>query len=113
MAEKPAKAPDNHCPFGCRTPELDEHGYCRHLIGFTLPGNEKFMEPRVPRFNLQDPPQVVGYFVDGKQKGPVPKNAQLERLTVCSRVYHKNGIPDYVNVDGEPAEAELEEAVAK
>lgn len=25
----------NHCPFGCSMEQLDEHGYCQHLIGFT------------------------------------------------------------------------------
>jgi hypothetical protein len=25
----------NHCPFGCPDSEMDEHGYCKHLVGFT------------------------------------------------------------------------------
>ncbi len=24
----------NKCPFGCQLPDLDEHGYCHHLVGF-------------------------------------------------------------------------------
>lgn len=31
----------NHCPFGCQ--EVDERGYCRHLIGFT--NNGRTLEP--------------------------------------------------------------------
>lgn len=29
---------DNHCPFGCEVSELDDHGYCDHLVGFTNDG---------------------------------------------------------------------------
>lgn len=25
----------NYCPFGCRLEDLDENGYCEHLVGFT------------------------------------------------------------------------------
>jgi hypothetical protein len=32
------KKPDNHCPFGCGDSDLDSHGYCDHLIGFTNDG---------------------------------------------------------------------------
>lgn len=32
------KRPDNHCPFGCTEADLDSHGYCDHLIGFTNDG---------------------------------------------------------------------------
>ncbi len=28
----------NHCPFGCTKGELDEYGYCSHLVGFTNDG---------------------------------------------------------------------------
>jgi hypothetical protein len=35
----------NFCPFGCTSDELDEHGYCRHLIGFT--NDKKNFEPMV------------------------------------------------------------------
>lgn len=33
----------NYCPFNCHESELEEHGYCCHLIGFTNDG--KIMEP--------------------------------------------------------------------
>jgi hypothetical protein len=32
----------NHCPFGCDKGELDEYGYCQHLVGFT--NDKKTME---------------------------------------------------------------------
>jgi len=35
----------NFCPFGCEDEQLDEHGYCRHLIGFT--NDKKNFEPMV------------------------------------------------------------------
>lgn len=34
---------ENHCPFGCETEKLDEHGYCHHLVGFT--NDKKVFEP--------------------------------------------------------------------
>jgi len=34
----------NHCPFGCADEQLDKHGWCRHLIGWTEDG--KTFEPR-------------------------------------------------------------------
>jgi hypothetical protein len=33
------------CPFGCGVKESDDHGYCRHLVGFTK--DQKFYEPIV------------------------------------------------------------------
>lgn len=35
MAAKFAGVNKNWCPFGCPDDELDEYGYCYHLIGFT------------------------------------------------------------------------------
>src|SRR5260370_40383744 len=35
----------NFCPFKCAPEELDEHGYCRHLVGFT--NDKKTFEPMV------------------------------------------------------------------
>lgn len=29
---------ENHCPFGCPDENLDELGYCEHLVGFTSDG---------------------------------------------------------------------------
>ncbi len=30
----------NHCPFGCKEADLDEWGYCHHLVGFAFRGAE-------------------------------------------------------------------------
>lgn len=35
----------NACPCGCTEQQLNEHGYCRHLIGWSNDG--KFYEPRM------------------------------------------------------------------
>lgn len=40
---------DNHCPFGCCLADLDEHGYCRHLVGFTNDGKTYEAQIRGPR----------------------------------------------------------------
>lgn len=45
---------ENHCPYGCQHSDLDERGYCVHLVGFT--NDRKIYEPivhvkRVPREN--------------------------------------------------------------
>jgi hypothetical protein len=34
----------NYCPFGCEKEDLDDHGYCEHLIGFKN-GKSKKYEP--------------------------------------------------------------------
>jgi hypothetical protein len=31
----------NACPFGCEDHELDAEMYCRHLVGFTDPSNDR------------------------------------------------------------------------
>lgn len=71
----------NFCPFGCQEEDLDDHGYCNHLAGFTLPDDQKTYEPMVMD------PQKEKRVVDGRRKLPVPKNAKLERITTCYRVY--------------------------
>lgn len=56
----------NHCPFGCQgvasedaPGDLDERGYCRHLVGFTNDG--KKYEPLVRNVGGQvDKCQVLG-----------------------------------------------------
>jgi hypothetical protein len=36
----------NFCMFGCDDSDLDDNGYCRHVVGFTKDG--KVMEPFLP-----------------------------------------------------------------
>ena len=68
----------NFCPFGCRDEDLDDHGYCDHLVGFTTDG--KMLEP-----------MSVGPYgykvVDGKHPEPVLSTDKLERITTSYRVY--------------------------
>ncbi len=56
----------NACPFGCEDVELDENGYCRHLVGFTE--DKKHYEP-----------MVVGR--DGRRVVQVPMVRDEERST--------------------------------
>ena len=67
----------NACPFGCELEELDEHGYCRHLVGFTTDG--KVLERQ----------RLVGdrRQVFGNEKEPVRKGDVLVQITTSSRVY--------------------------
>jgi hypothetical protein len=79
----------NACPFGCGTKDLDEHGYCYHLVGFTVPGNDKVMEVFEPGDHEFASLAVRGgkRFVNGQKTVPVPPKARLVLITVCSRVY--------------------------
>jgi hypothetical protein len=68
----------NFCPFGCTMEDLDDHGYCRHLVGFTNDG--KTMEPT----SINDMGRQITL---GAVKQPVVKGDQLVPITVSSRVY--------------------------
>lgn len=72
----------NFCPYGCETGDLDENGYCYHLVGFTVPGVDKVMEPQVMgphgRYQIQLPRERVR------------PTDHLEKITVSSRVYRKD-----------------------
>jgi hypothetical protein len=70
----------NFCPHGCTDEELDDNGYCRHLIGFTTDG--KIMEPMVTDARGRR-------YVDGSKSSAVPPGSTLERITTCHRVYHR------------------------
>ncbi len=76
--------PPNFCPYGCEAHELNDNGYCHHLVGFTNGG--KFYEPRV----INDTGREQ---VDGKNKVPLKKGMTLEEITVSARVYSKKGNP--------------------
>jgi hypothetical protein len=68
----------NACPFGCEDNELDELGYCHHLVGFTKDG--KYME--VLTKDSRGRP-----YVSGVHKALVKKTDKLERVTTSFRVY--------------------------
>ncbi len=75
----------NACPFGCTIEDLDDNGYCHHLVGFTNDG--KAMEPMVVDEKTQK--RVVRVpLKDGKPiLAPVLKGDHLEPISVSSRVY--------------------------
>jgi hypothetical protein len=71
----------NFCPHGCRDDELDENGYCRHLVGFTndpKPGG--VMEPMV----VNDKGRRV---VMGGSPQKVLKGDTFVQITCSYRVY--------------------------
>ena len=79
----------NFCPFGCADEQIDDKGYCPHLVGFTTDG--KAMEPVV-----QMTPDFEGastyVAVLGSRRELVRKDDELVRITVSSRVYRKVAI---------------------
>ncbi len=80
----------NFCKFGCTDEDLDDNGYCRHLVGFTIPGNEKLYEPMVMNEKGRRLVQVKYVEKNGKSVPvyeEVQKGDKLERITNCSRVY--------------------------
>lgn len=80
----------NFCPFGCEDSQLDEHGYCKHLVGFT--NDKKFYEPMI--FDPTRQARVVRVKMTVDENGkPVPqlepcqKGDKFEEITISSRVY--------------------------
>lgn len=75
----------NLCPFGCTSQELDDFGYCRHLIGFTQPQNPKQFETFMP----PDKEDGMRRRVDGKQIRPVKPGDVVVPISSAagSRVY--------------------------
>lgn len=67
----------NACPFGCSDENLDQNGYCYHLVGFSA--DQKTMEPMV----LENGFRVVR----GKQRQPLKKGDKLVKITTNYRVY--------------------------
>ncbi len=53
----------NHCPFGCTKGDLDEYGYCVHLVGFT--NDKKTIETIKPWKRMN---HVTGEWVETGDK---------------------------------------------
>jgi hypothetical protein len=71
----------NFCMFGCDDSDLDDNGYCRHVVGFTKDG--KVMEP-----------------VLGSRPEPILPGDKLVRITTDSRVYREQPpLPDQLTED--------------
>ena len=90
----------NACPFGCTFTQLDENGYCHHLIGFTNDGvNYEPMKKVAGRRVVQVATKEVGEEIDPedgtavKILQPVLEKIQawdkLVQITVSSRVYRE------------------------
>lgn len=74
----------NACPFGCDDGDLDEHGYCRHLVGFTPPGRRDVYEHMPPP---EEGAGVLRRAVDGNDVRKVQPSDKLVRITTSCRVY--------------------------
>lgn len=81
------------CPFKCREKQMDAQGYCKHLVGFTIPDSEPLMyEPFKERVDAKG--KETGYrFTDGSDPRPVKKKDELVRITTSYRVYREEGEP--------------------
>ncbi len=102
----PVKA-ENHCPLKegkkCRDPELDENGYCRHLVGFMnvdpdrpLIGQKIDAIVRTKRNLLQVDSTIERQYQDGDMLVN-PESIQiiegvrhLVKKWVSARVYREN-----------------------
>ncbi len=73
----------NFCPFGCEEADLDDHGYCKHLVGFT--NDQKNYEPMREGKNRDGSPAARKVF--GNESKPVLKTDQLVQITTSYRVY--------------------------
>lgn len=76
----------NFCPFGCDVEDLDENGYCYHLVGFTNDG--KMME----RFVYDS--SVGRRRVLGNKKERVTQSHRLVQITTSCRVYDPKANPE-------------------
>lgn len=81
----------NACPYGCDMEDIDDNGYCKHLVGFTNDG--KGMEPMVMDDRGRRMVRVKSEITDeGKTRRllePVLKTDKLVKITVSSRVYRE------------------------
>lgn len=119
------KAPkDNHCPCGCLLVELDELGYCYHLIGFSNDG--RVVEPLQSRLKWspveKDWVEDGAVMVNGReseqiQEGDIlvnPEFLQIDPLNgtqhmakkwVSFRVYNPDGHEDRSPIPYKPEAA--------
>lgn len=119
LAKKNAKNGQkvNACPFGCTVAQLDEVGFCKHVVGITLPGDQTRFEPMIRRRGRRvvqvDRERIPTGDMNGDGEpefewGPpryekVQPGDVLVRITSSARVYREN-VP-------EPARQPAAEAV--
>ena len=111
----------NFCPYGCDDLDLDEHGYCYHLIGFTLPGDRTKYEPLLPPVKDWDDPQdhdglskEMGFLCRTHEagvrktgcgkRGKVQKGDVLVDITCSCRVYRDIDRPEWAVRRDKPTE---------
>jgi hypothetical protein len=92
----------NFCPFGCTDEELDQHGYCKHLIGFT--NDKKTYEPMIWD-GVRQSRIVRVKMVQDKDGKPIPqlepcqKGDKFVQVSVSSRVYRNTeATPELLDV---------------
>jgi hypothetical protein len=133
MQWKNAGGVPNLCPYGCPDEDLNEHGYCYHLIGFAncdQMGGKPKVGARVERMTVvkgknQDYVQVHVPFKK-VQVGPgkikrvydydrIQKSDILHQISTSYRVYRNIPRPDYLPreeiqvADDEPEEELIED----
>lgn len=78
----------NACPFGCEPGDLDEMGYCDHLVGFTN-NSEKECKAGKGEMEPMGKDTQGRRKVFGADKAPVKKNDVLVQITTSYRVYRE------------------------
>jgi hypothetical protein len=113
----------NFCPFGCNDSALDEHGFCRHVVGITLPADKRRYEPMIRLDNgrrqirvkmAPDPevPDSPDHLIPQYEK--VAQTDRLVRISTSYRVYRpaEGEMPvDTEEVKTKDLDAVLEELV--
>lgn len=122
LAAKSIGANPNLCPFGCPDDDLDEHGYCFHLIGFTNDKKRIELMKRLPNgYTAVQVPYTV------KRLGPkhvkriyqydrVLPTDELRQISVSWRVYRNIERPveffqEDIQVPDEDLDEDAEELV--
>jgi hypothetical protein len=86
--------------IGCEDEELDEHGRCRHLVGYTDPDNRRMFFKRIVIDHvggISTPPRRIRPMetLNGANPEMVLKTDVTDRITTCHRVYRADGQAPY------------------
>lgn len=76
----------NACQFGCETEDLDDKGFCRHMVGFADPKIPGMFHPQTPRYS-NDGDEVISVFTDGSNPQKLLQSDVQVRVTNSLRVY--------------------------
>lgn len=83
----------NFCPFQCEDHQLDENGFCGHLVGFYNGGGT--FEPRV--MQLDNKKRPTGRIItSGAHRQQMKKGFKLVKITTSARVYSPKIVDDLV-----------------